>query len=118
MKFWQGVCSEGSSDQPEHGVCERLYRNKTEDKVHLAGNMTWHYFSCPAENECKNGHNLCDLESETCIDLPSGYQCVCGPGYRAEPTGECTPVCAQVNFFKYLIISKSSILLLLRMEAF
>jgi len=29
---------------------------------------TWSYLSCPTEDECSNGHHLCDESREKCVD--------------------------------------------------
>lgn len=94
----QGLCTQGSLDSPAehplHSTCRALYEER--NKVELSENDTvsWHYVRCPPENECANGHHSCDPVSERCEDLPLGYECVCGPGYRAAG-GSCVPVCTQ-----------------------
>ncbi|XP_073988408.1 multiple EGF like domains 8 isoform X2 [Rhodnius prolixus] len=107
-----GVCSEGSLDQPaarpEYASCEVLYSqivNKSESGTSLVDSgsekFSWHYVTCPPENECENGHHNCDLTSEMCVDLLHGYQCICGRGYKsssdssASVGGDCVPVCSQ-----------------------
>lgn len=55
---------------------------------------TWHYVKCPPENECENNHHSCAEESEVCVDLEEGFQCVCGQGYKPGTSG-CEPVCQQ-----------------------
>ena len=55
---------------------------------------TWNYQSCPAENECLNGHHSCDSHSERCLDRPDGFECVCSDGYVSEGH-VCRPVCSQ-----------------------
>ncbi|MPC59517.1 Multiple epidermal growth factor-like domains protein 8 [Portunus trituberculatus] len=56
---------------------------------------SWHYLTCPAEDECRNGHHECRPASQTCRDLPHGYQCVCAAGYNMTAPGQCAPVCSQ-----------------------
>jgi len=46
--------------------------------------FSWHYVQCPPENECVNNHHTCDNISEQCVDLPEGFKCVCGQGYKFE----------------------------------
>uniref|UniRef100_A0A146L5D8 Multiple epidermal growth factor-like domains protein 8 n=2 Tax=Lygus hesperus TaxID=30085 RepID=A0A146L5D8_LYGHE len=97
----QGICTEGSLDQPSEGpaegaTCEVLYENKTNSSLADASKLSWHYVICPAENECENGHHNCDQTSETCVDVPVGYHCICGPGFKqGELSGDCVPVCTQ-----------------------
>ncbi|BES89065.1 Plexin repeat [Nesidiocoris tenuis] len=104
----QGVCSEGSLDQPSEGpeeaTCDALYAAKTSATattdivVTSSANFSWHYVTCPPENECANNHHNCDATSEMCVDTQIGYDCICGPGYKlAEPLreGDCIPVCTQ-----------------------
>lgn len=88
------MCYDGSLDQPSFGpektTCEALYI-KEHIVVPENGVFSWHYVQCPLENECENGHHNCDNTSEQCVDLVSGYQCVCGQGYKSE-NSECVPV--------------------------
>ena len=56
---------------------------------------SWHYYTCPVENECLNGHHLCDAISEVCVDQYDGFVCNCSDGYHrsaAEPW-KCEPFC-------------------------
>ncbi|XP_046398520.1 multiple epidermal growth factor-like domains protein 8 [Ischnura elegans] len=113
-KSGQGVCSEGSlqgpSDQPVSSlhVCHEIYvRAKGNITVNFSNvgklNSTttlgkgsvfsWHYLNCPPEDECKNGHHSCHPESQECVDLPEGFSCVCGKGYKEEERLGCAPVC-------------------------
>ena len=46
--------------------------------------ISWNYTACPPENECANGHHTCDALSETCVDRPDGFSCVCSDGYVLE----------------------------------
>lgn len=54
--------------------------------------LDWHYVKCPKEDECSNGHHTCAPDSEVCVDLDEGFQCVCGVGYKNGGSG-CEPVC-------------------------
>lgn len=91
----QGVCYEGSLDRPALGpektTCEVLFSQEHETVPETAL-FSWHYVRCPPENECDNGHHSCDERSEQCVDLPSGYKCICGNGYKANLNSECVPV--------------------------
>ncbi|XP_046676550.1 multiple epidermal growth factor-like domains protein 8 isoform X2 [Homalodisca vitripennis] len=93
----QGVCYEGSLDRPASGpekeTCDALYSREHQDVPETAV-FSWHYVRCPPENECENGHHSCDAESEQCVDLPHGYKCVCGSGYRSD-NNDCVPVCPK-----------------------
>lgn len=114
----RGVCTEGSLDSPASGpqrsTCDVLFQeilpsapptpmilqenhlNVTEAATQ-ASVFSWHYVKCPPENECENGHHTCDPVSEVCEDLTFGFQCKCGPGYRADRADRsaCVPVCSQ-----------------------
>ncbi|XP_066597515.1 multiple epidermal growth factor-like domains protein 8 isoform X2 [Prorops nasuta] len=65
--------------------------------------FSWYYVRCPAENECINGHHTCSPQSEKCVDLEKGFECVCGDGYKSETTWSyneygrkiCVPMCTQ-----------------------
>ena len=48
------------------------------------GGYSWHYMSCPAEDECANGHHGCDVKRQNCVDAPHGYSCRCKQGYELE----------------------------------
>ena len=50
----------------------------------LTSDNMWYYMSCPAENECLNGHHDCDVRRQDCVDLPHGYRCQCKQGYAVE----------------------------------
>jgi len=60
---------------------------------------SWHYLTCPRENECSNGHHDCDPISEVCIDSDDGFSCDCNVGFnRTKGVDEnseftCQPVC-------------------------
>jgi hypothetical protein len=41
----------------------------------------WAFDKCPAENECENGHNTCDPETQDCEDKVNLYNCKCKEGY-------------------------------------
>lgn len=114
----RGVCTEGSLGSPalgpERSTCDVLFQeilpttsaapmiiqendlNVTE-AITQASLFSWHYVACPPENECENGHHTCDPVSEVCEDLTYGFQCKCGPGYRADRADRsaCVPVCSQ-----------------------
>ncbi|KAE8741134.1 hypothetical protein FOCC_FOCC013392 [Frankliniella occidentalis] len=123
----RGVCTEGSLGSPalgpERSTCDVLFQeilpttsaapmiiqendlNVTE-AITQASLFSWHYVACPPENECENGHHTCDPVSEVCEDLTYGFQCKCGPGYRADRADRsaCVPVqgcvrgvCVQPN---------------------
>ncbi|XP_001814936.2 multiple epidermal growth factor-like domains protein 8 [Tribolium castaneum] len=95
-----GVCTEGSNERPMHGTCNDIFmkENPNEDLQNVTS--TWHYVRCPEEDECTNGHHNCEAESQRCVDKPQGFECECGPGYKAASstklsTGStvCEPVC-------------------------
>ena len=60
---------------------------------------SWHYLTCPRENECSNGHHDCDPVSDVCLDKDDGFSCDCNVGYNRtndgedESAGSCEPVC-------------------------
>lgn len=61
---------------------------------------SWNYVRCPEEDECTNGHHNCEAESQRCVDKPHGFECECGPGYKAASSTKistastvCEPVC-------------------------
>ncbi|KAF5283548.1 hypothetical protein FQR65_LT13840 [Abscondita terminalis] len=94
-----GICTEGSSEHPLLGTCNEVYGEHVfilEKHTELEANVTytWHYVKCPPEDECANNHHTCANESERCVDLEDGFECVCGPGYKAGLSG-CEPVCIQ-----------------------
>ncbi|XP_026680192.1 multiple epidermal growth factor-like domains protein 8 [Diaphorina citri] len=98
-----GVCTEGSlnspSSGPESSTCDILFYQTYPDQVIEVNNndsFSWNYVKCPPENECLNDHHTCDPQSEQCVDLADGFECVCGRGYnKSEEGGECVPVCSQ-----------------------
>lgn len=95
----EGVCSEGSLDQPpakgpEAATCESLYALKPNPSNDTSGGFTWNYVTCPPENECASNRHSCDPISETCIDQLDGYKCICAKGYT-DQGGDCVPVCSQ-----------------------
>lgn len=61
----------------------------------LNESVAWYYITCPPENECVNGHHSCNTESEKCVDLADGFQCVCGKGYHPDENSQCIPICTQ-----------------------
>lgn len=104
--FAQGVCYEGSLERPASGpektTCDALYATEhSGDTVPETAVFSWNYVRCPPENECENGHHSCDNKSEQCVDLPSGYKCECGVGYKSD-NADCVPVSSSVSFFIYL----------------
>ena len=48
------------------------------------GGYSWHYMSCPAEDECANGHHGRDVKRQDCVDAQHGYSCRCKQGYELE----------------------------------
>lgn len=96
-----GICTEGAlehkQEHPSGSTCDIIYSSwRNDSQLTHADVVSWHYVSCPLENECINGHHNCDNVSEQCIDLDTavGYECVCADGYRSE-RGTCLPVCSQ-----------------------
>ncbi|KAG5668747.1 hypothetical protein PVAND_016674 [Polypedilum vanderplanki] len=82
-----GWCaSEGNGE----GKCMQGNVNHSYEKC----NNTWHYLTCPAEDECQNNHHNCDAISEKCEDLENGFRCVCAEGFKIEGQ-KCTPICNQ-----------------------
>ncbi|CAH0390198.1 unnamed protein product [Bemisia tabaci] len=98
----QGVCTDGSltspASGPEKSTCDLLYYQQVEPKTSSAISekdvFSWHYVSCPPENECLNNHHTCDNVSEECVDQERGFHCICGHGYKSNGV-ECVPVCSQ-----------------------
>jgi len=91
-----GLCTSGTLDRPTDGSCSSLdYSHITFTSTLVAKNTTWHYQSCPPENECLNGHHTCDPQSEKCLDQLDAFDCVCSEGYVADGHS-CRPVCSQV----------------------
>nr|XP_023015346.1 multiple epidermal growth factor-like domains protein 8 [Leptinotarsa decemlineata] len=68
-------------------------KEKDESLLNISITYEWHYVKCPPENECNNGHHSCVEESEICVDLEEGFECRCGPGYKAGLNG-CEPICS------------------------
>ncbi|XP_058126471.1 multiple epidermal growth factor-like domains protein 8 isoform X2 [Anopheles coustani] len=107
----EGVCTEGSADGPANhpagSTCAAIYQTRSKAPTHEAEGFGWHYFKCPPENECTNGHHSCNARSQRCVDHLHGYECVCAPGYNATVVGggggtggggvggQCVPVCSQ-----------------------
>ncbi|XP_074030037.1 multiple EGF like domains 8 isoform X1 [Leptinotarsa decemlineata] len=96
----EGICTEGSSERPMSGTCDEVYfetnhklLEKDESLLNISITYEWHYVKCPPENECNNGHHSCVEESEICVDLEEGFECRCGPGYKAGLNG-CEPICS------------------------
>ncbi|KAG7311412.1 hypothetical protein JYU34_002454 [Plutella xylostella] len=94
----EGVCTEGAIDSPldysTKTTCAAVYSKANQQEIEVNDTFTWHYTRCPPENECENGHHQCKEESEVCVDLPSGYECACGGGYKRSD-GACVAVCSQ-----------------------
>ncbi|XP_046588912.1 multiple epidermal growth factor-like domains protein 8 isoform X1 [Neodiprion lecontei] len=122
---------EAPAEHPAGGTCEMLYdqlyatpetpttpasvpqlSDSTEEKdnatmpipaIVIPPKFSWHYVSCPPENECNNGHHTCSPQSEQCVDMEEGFKCICGSGYKSENTTAvnefgrsiCVPVCSQ-----------------------
>ena len=97
-----GICIEGSLDQPadndeedlDEPVCKvkyELYKNVTIDST-----FSWNFLNCPPENECSNYHHTCDNKTEQCVDLKYGFRCECADGYQHdEDSNGCIPICSQ-----------------------
>ena len=80
-----GVCIESSLNNTS---CDFVLENKSNQ-------FSWNYIKCPAENECANGHHICNNKTEICIDQKDGYECVCAENYKKDENGICKPVCSQ-----------------------
>ncbi len=109
-----GVCTEGTMAGPSFiGSCDAANfssialedlntihddrpQTKRRPDIFLTRQLStsWHFQSCPPENECSNGHHNCDPQTQICIDELDGYKCVCNDGYE-EVNGKCRPVCSQ-----------------------
>lgn len=60
----------------------------------LQSTFSWHYMTCPPENECENDHHTCNRKTEKCIDFLEGFKCECAAGYQlSEESGQCMPIC-------------------------
>ncbi|XP_071958650.1 multiple epidermal growth factor-like domains protein 8 [Antedon mediterranea] len=85
-----GVCLKGAVYGSQNGRCLTQQSNKDTSSL----DEEWHYFKCPPENECLNGHHAC-FSCEDCKDTPEHYECECQSGYNC--TGEihngCVPQC-------------------------
>ncbi|CAL4062050.1 unnamed protein product, partial [Meganyctiphanes norvegica] len=103
-----GICTQGTLTEPKNSTCQdRDYTasignaslvamHRLRHSVHLlADDKSWHYETCPPENECINGHHTCDPQSQVCVDMPQGYKCDCAHGFNMTEEGVCVPVCAQ-----------------------
>lgn len=116
----QGICTDGSNERPLSGTCARVFeenknvfvrnfRHKLNFFFQIAlffqnldldfsaetnNTYSWDYVKCPPENECENNHHTCAADSELCVDLEEGFECKCGPGYKAG-INNCEPVCSQ-----------------------
>ncbi|KAK6618955.1 hypothetical protein RUM44_003336 [Polyplax serrata] len=96
MYSGSGICTEGILEGPSdngRNSCEKLLLNFNNSTI-SPESVVWNYVSCPQENECENGHHTCNAVSEVCHDLPHGFQCVCGLGYKLSQS-ECEPECSQ-----------------------
>lgn len=50
------------------------------------------YGTCIDVNECEAGSHICDVKSETCINLPGRYKCICRWGFMwLADQGICVP---------------------------
>ncbi|KAG0725000.1 Multiple epidermal growth factor-like domains protein 8 [Chionoecetes opilio] len=97
-----GQCTKGTLQGPHQGPCHTLdYSHLNASLVELHDlqpplqQSTWHYLTCPPEDECGNGHHACEPDSQTCRDLTQGYTCPCAPGYNMTSTDHCRPLCSQ-----------------------
>lgn len=82
------------SNPPDHRECtlNRTQNTDFNDIVLNHWNVTCHcpergfiwdsrYGMCIDIDECLNESHSCDVESESCINLPGSYECVCRWGY-------------------------------------
>ncbi|XP_045596655.2 multiple epidermal growth factor-like domains protein 8 [Procambarus clarkii] len=110
-----GLCTEGLLERPNGVPCENmdfsdivsntsvisLHHLRQNARLYPAASrkvmppVSWHYDACPPEDECKNGHHTCNDKSQTCVDRPKEYECICAPGYNMTENGRCVPVCSQ-----------------------
>ena len=112
----EGVCVEGTQDdltspsfcqdallRHNHESSNLVVTTKKKELLHEQ-NLTsnWNLFSCPAENECLNGHSQCHLDTQICVDTPDSYECHCKPGFQNRAVSgndaaadSCEPVCTQ-----------------------
>lgn len=77
----QSLCS--ASNNSSKTVLTSMEVSVTETKIPITGtnlenglHHTWHFLSCPPENECLNGHHTCDEHSEDCQDTPQVIQSI------------------------------------------
>ncbi|XP_074654134.1 multiple epidermal growth factor-like domains protein 8 [Tubulanus polymorphus] len=99
-----GVCMEGGFDQPKVGKCEFNWITLGSEPLPASVQQwineavsppTWSFATCPAENECLNGHHTCRKE-EQCRDKLNGFRCECKRGYkRSDRNKDCEPKCSQ-----------------------
>ena len=107
-----GLCTEGTLGNPLRGECASYAFNATLKTIKLNQgsrgqersngfldeigskeiSTSWHFAQCPSENECLNGHDDCNTESEDCVDKEIGFECHCKAGYELEEDS-CSPVC-------------------------
>ncbi|WAR31429.1 MEGF8-like protein [Mya arenaria] len=92
----RGVCLQGTLSGPfNQQMCKKknnAYPEKKTDTDVFERDPQWAYATCPPENECLNGHDNCDTDTEDCSDR-LGSQCQeCKPLYVGDPRdgGRCT----------------------------
>lgn len=113
-----GLCTGGTLEGPLDVSCSALDYTRVLDRLVINGTQasqlsnrklgiksvsaiaekssSWHYQSCPPENECINGHHTCDSQSERCVDRSDGFACVCSDGYIFDAMASiCRPICSQ-----------------------
>lgn len=99
-----------SNSDPSNKVCQ-LYRNQNQNFMDMISNK-WNvtcnckdkgfgfksqFGMCVDLNECVTGENNCDQTTETCLNLPGTYKCICKWGYEYHKE---TNQCVQNNIFK------------------
>ena len=96
-----GKCLPGTIENPNtESNCDsvnfgqNVWSNIQKFQSILPIKTSWHYFTCPAENECQNGHHDCDPITQKCRDTLDGFTCQCNEGYE-EVDGICKPICKQ-----------------------
>ncbi|XP_067940717.1 multiple epidermal growth factor-like domains protein 8 [Watersipora subatra] len=87
-----GRCMEGNHTDPYGDTCGSLSFIGNETTNETLIDYTWHFFSCPLENECNTSHHDCHEEREYCVDLELGHYCICKEGYKSID-GDCIPQC-------------------------
>ncbi|XP_052789212.1 multiple epidermal growth factor-like domains protein 8 [Mya arenaria] len=98
----RGVCLQGTLSGPfNQQMCKKknnAYPEKKTDTDVFERDPQWAYATCPPENECLNGHDNCDTDTEDCSDRLVGFLCTCKRGYKREDkdgVSVCKPVCHQ-----------------------